>query len=515
MEDAWGMNQTRSAWCVTLCLSLLAGGGREALARTSKPRPTAARTGPGAKPWTALRWAHEQPGQYDSDVYRWLDASGQPRTAVLTRNEAKDPGGSYGGMLRQFRYQAGFQERVATGTGASGLWNGWGYVVSHYGNTVAYSANLPGTWRQVFTGRHHAVHEFSWTLSLNGTPVRATVHWLFVTGRDHPVYAVTFDTRAAGPGGLGTQADSRTPYGDIAWDGDGTQAWVDGVRWGDRFRFFSRDEPLTAQSRWDYSQPNDVPFAMLYSRSADAEMGSVQTLFWEQHTTGGTWFHDNWGRTSETRVNAGSFGGWRMPANWNWPYQLCQYELGDSAPTRSKRLAWGLMYGAVGSPSYWGYGYGAQFSGHPFQSYSVYMVLGTRSAGAVEAQVAQVRHQLSARLSASRGAVVNEGPGGVGRTDTVNYVMPGYDGTHGSHELKAEPGGHFTATLEAGGGDLQHPLFRVHATGGVPARLFLDGQPLEADVDYFASHDERADVLWLTVHRTWSGTHTLSTLSGG
>src|SRR5690242_16647725 len=81
--------------------------------------------------WASLGWAHELPGNYDSDVYRWLDSGKQQRTAVLTRNNARDPGGSHGGMLWQFRFYTGTRERVATGTGTSGKWNGWGYVVSH------------------------------------------------------------------------------------------------------------------------------------------------------------------------------------------------------------------------------------------------------------------------------------------------------------------------------------------------------------------------------------------------
>ncbi|QRN99923.1 hypothetical protein JRI60_13260 [Archangium violaceum] len=464
--------------------------------------------------WASLGWAHELPGNYDSDVYRWLDSGRQQRTAVLTRNDSRDPGGSYGGMLRQFRFRVGTQERVSTGTGASGLWNGWGYVVSHYGNTVAYSANIPGNHRRVFVGRHHAVHEFSWSIPISGIPVKVTVHWFFSTGRDHPVYAVTFDTSAAGPGGLPTNADSRTPYGDIAWDGDGTNAWVDGVKWGDKYRFFSRDEPLTDQSRWDYRQLNAVPYTLTYSRSADAEMGMVQTLDWLQHNTGGTWFHDNWGHASEDRVNASQFGSWLMPPNWNWPYQMCQYEMGNTQPTRSKRLAWGLMYGAVGSLLYGAYGNGGQLSGHPHQSYSVFMVMGRQSAETVLAQATQVERMLRAQLVAIRGSLVSEGPPGVARADTARYPVAGYNSTYAAYELQPDVTGQFTVTLNAAGGDIQNPVFLVHKEGGVPGRVYLDGVPLIADLDYFASSDASTGVVWLTLNRVWSGSHTLSTGPG-
>jgi hypothetical protein len=464
--------------------------------------------------WASLTWSQEQPGSYDSDVYRWLDSRQQQRTAVLTRNNVKDPGGSYGGMLRQYRFSVGTQDRVATGTGANARWNGWGYVVSHFDNTSTSSADVPGQYRRVFVGRHHALHEFSWDMVIKNIPVKTTVHWFFATGRDHPVYAITFDSSAAGSTGMPVDVDSRSPYGDIAWDGDGTGALVDGVKWGDKYRFFSRDEPLTAQSRWDYTQPNVVPYALAYSRSADAEMGSVQTVGWSHHNTGGSWFHDNWGRTSETRYDSGGFGTWRMPANWNWTYQLCQYSMDDTQPTRSKRLAWGLMYGAVGKPSYPGYGYERDYSGHSFQSYSVSMVMGRQSTGEVLAHVSQVERTLQGQLSVIRGQVVTQGPGGVARTDSVTYPVAGYNGTYGAYELRADSTGNFTLTLNAAAGDIRNPVFLIRNVGGVPGQLNLDGLALVADQDYFASYDANTRTVWLTLNRLWNGSHTLASASG-
>ncbi len=461
--------------------------------------------------WEPLAWRAEQPEGYDSDVYRWRDANHQPRTAVLTRNERLDPGGTYGGMLRQYRFFAGPQERVATGTGASAKWNGWGYVVNHYDKMQVRSADHPGQYRRVFAGPHHALHEYTWELPIRDQRVKATVQWLFATGRDHPLYAITFDTSAAGPDGLSASVDSRAPYGDIAWDGDGTQAEVDGVKWGDKYRFFTRDEPLTAQSRWDYTQPNVVPHALAYSRKANAEMGVVQTLNQVQHAAGGTWFQDNWGHTSDNRVvSTNPPGPWLMPDNWNWPYQLCQYELDDTQPTRSKRVAWGLMFGSVGKASYWGYGYERKYSGHPYQSYSVFMVVGQQSTEDVMAQVAQVERTLRAELGVARGQLVKQGPGGVGRSDTVTYPVAGYNDTYGAYELSADAEGLFELMLIPGGGALRNPLFLVRDMPGVPERLVLDGQELAEDVDYFASYDASTRTVWLTLNGLWSGGHILT-----
>ncbi|WLT30994.1 glycosyl hydrolase family 18 protein [Geothrix sp. PMB-07] len=466
--------------------------------------------------WAFLSVANEKPGSYNSDVYRWLDSTKQQRTAVLTRNDAADPGGSHGGMLRQYRYFANGAERVVTGTGASGSWNGWGYLVNHFGDGGsvwgATSADNTGQYRQVFTGPHHAIHEFTWTYNMQGAPVKATVHWFMATGQDHPIYAITYDTSAAGASGFDSNhlIDSRSPYGDMQFGGDGSNPNVDGVAWGDNYKFFTRDEPYTAQSKWDYTQTNTVPYVLEYIKNPDAEMGSVQTLSWLQHSTGGTWLSDNWGHTSENRVvTKGNFGTWLMPANWNWPYQLNQYELGDSGPTASKRVAWGLMYGAVGQASFDNYGYQTKSSGFPYQSYSVYMVLGRHSDAAVASHVTQMERKLGATLTASKGTVAAQGPGGAGRTDSVTYAKAGYNATYGAFELIADATGAFQATLNAGAGDLKNPLFIVRDVAGVPSQITLGGTTLVADQDYFASYDAAQHRLWLTLNRTWSGSQVL------
>ncbi|OJH39084.1 hypothetical protein BON30_16135 [Cystobacter ferrugineus] len=486
-------------------------------------------TEPPPPAWASMSWGNELPDGYNSDVYRWLDSKGEQRTAVLTRNDARDPGGTHGGMLRRFRYGSGAKARVATGTGASSgavKYNGWGYVVSHYGSgnsLVARSADVTGQYRQVLMGRHHAIHEFSWDLLFkDGTtqdpkwvPVKTTVQWFFATGRDHPVYAITFDSSAALPQGLSTQPDSRTPYGDIAWDGDGTLATVDGVKWGDKYQFYTRDEPLTPASRWDYKTRNEVPYASAYSRTADAEMGIVQTLSWVQHNTGGSWLNNNWGKDSETQIDSDTADKWVMPANWNWPYQLCQFEMNLDQTTTSKRVAWGLMSGSVGRASYWGYGYEQQWSSLPYHSYSVFMVLGRPSEGTVQAQLTEVERALKAQPFASRGQVVAYGPGGVARSDSGKYAVPGYNGTYGVHEFKADTEGGFSVSLNAAGGALHNPIFLIRDMNAPLSRLTLDGVVLRADVDYFASYDDATKQVWITLNREWSGGHTLSNLPSG
>ena len=467
----------------------------------------------------ALTVANETPNNYNCDVYRWYDSAGQQRTAALSRNNAADPGGSRGGVLYQYRFfpGGGTTERIITGTGAHGAYNGFGYVVNHHNNDAFVSNLTTGTYNKVFTGRHHAIHQFKLTYPINGINVTATIHWYFATGQDNPVYAITFDTSAAGAGGFPAETmDSRAPYGDMQFGGDGSNPNVSGVAWGDKYKFFSRDEPVTPQSRWDYTQPNTVPYTQMWITSPDAEMGAVQTLNWLQHNTGGSWFQSNWGQTSETRVvgDGSTFGAWMMPTNWQWPYQLNQYEMMDNtSPTGSKRCAWGLMFGAVGSTSYNGYGYENTYSGHPYQSYSVATVIGQHSTSAVQAQVARTERILAATLTATTGTLVTAGPGGIGRIDTVAYPKSGYNAIYGAYELTASAAGAFSTTLNTTGA-VKNPTFIIRGMGGVPVTISLDGTALVADQGYFASYDAATQSVWLTIATNWTGSHVLASGAG-
>jgi hypothetical protein len=500
---------------------------RSPFARAASPllRPLAALLaaalagGAAAQTTPALTVANETPASYNCDVYRWYDSAGKQRTAALSRNDAADPGGSRGGVLYQYRFTpAGSStERVVTGTGAHGAYNGFGYVVNHISNADAFVSNLTaGTYTKVFTGRHHAIHQFKLTYPVNSINVTATIHWYFATGQDDPIYAITFDTSAAGSGGItGFTVDSRAPYGDMQFGGDGTNPDVSGIGWGDKYKFVTTSAPLTPQSTWDYSQTNTVPYTLMWIASPDAEMGAVQTLSWLQHNTGGSWFTSNWGRTSANRdVGDGTtFGAWMMPANWQWPYQLNQYELMDNtSPTSSKRCAWGMMYGAVGSTSYDGYGYENTYSGHPYQSYSVATVIGLHSTSAVQAQVTRTERVLAATLTANTGTLITAGPGGVGRTDSVTYAKAGYNATYGAYELTAANGA-FSATLNSTGA-IKNPTFIIRGMGGVPSQISLDGTVLVADQGYFASYDSATQSVWLTVNSNWTGSHVLASGAG-
>jgi len=418
-------------------------------------------------------------GGYNSDRFTWSDADCQPRSAALVRNDAADPGGSRGGFLRELTWRrAPGDDVTARGTGASG-WNGWGYVVNHYASTADLSRSRTGTFRTVLAGAHHAIHEFKVRMQPGG-PVDATVHWFFATGRSHPVYFITFDATPAGANTV--TADSRAPYGDLAFEG--TAGPIGGVGWGDKYRFTSTGSgPLGIASTWDYVTANTVPYVRMWSQSSDAEMGAVQTEAWETKPAGGDYgggmlAQHCWGKTSTNRGAMCVSGmGWTMPTDWLWPFQLNQYEL--PATNASHRVAWGTTYGAVGRTSYTAFG--KTLSGYPRLSYSVFMTVGKKSAQATLEQVTAVERMLGAQVSAA------------------------WDPSYAVWTSAMTAGG-ATVTIDPAGGALKAPVFRFTGyTGGAPV-VKLDGAPLDA---VFTTVDAATQTLWVTLNGTVTSPATL------
>lgn len=435
---------------------------------------------------------------YQVDRYTWSDATCAERKASLVRNSGADPGGSNGGYLRQLVWSAGGTTRTATGSGANG-WMGWGYVVNHYGSTADLSKSRPGTSRTVFAGQHHAIHEFKLRMNPGG-PVDVTIHWFFASGRSAPVYAITFDATPAGPNAV--DADTRAPYGDL--DFEGSHGPIGGIGWGDKYRFVTQGAgPLSESSAWNYAQPNLVPYVQMWSQSVDAEMGAVQTESFERHVAGGDYgdraLESCWGKTDSSAGPGCTSDLGTLPTSWLWPFQLNQYELPYGST--SHRLAWGSSYGAVGQQSV--SAFGESFAGYPRVSYAVFMVVGPKTPSSTLAQVTEVEHLGGAQLTASVGAVITQGPAGVGRTDTVTYAPPGYSPLYATWELEAASGA-VTAVLDPMSGALSSPTFHITGFTKDRATVSLGGRVLTA-TQAFVSIDGAKDELWVTLNGRVTG----------
>lgn len=434
---------------------------------------------------------------FASDEYLWYDSACTARRADLVRNTTRDPSGHWGGFMHRATYfpvgAPASAERTCVGD--TQQHPGFGLVVNHLPNNVMDSGRARGTAATaVFVGKHHAIHEFTAAYPLAGAPLRTTIQWFFATGRDHPVFAITYDLTQAAANAV--NADTRAPYGDIAWDG-GADAAVDGVAWGDRYRFTTTEAPLSLQSGWDYTQPNTVPYVQAWARGVDAEMGLVQTQTQAQHDAGGSDFYAQWGHSSPQGP---------MPGPTSWPYQINQYEL--PGYPQSKRLAWGTNYGAVGQTAYRAFSDDRTLQGYPYQSYATHVVMGLHSTASVQAVVQEVEAAQATQLTAVRGATVDtQGPAGAGRTGTQAYEPAGYNPVRGTWSVTA--GGGETVQLQFAVGDapLPHPVLEINGwTGGDPSQVSLDGTDLVLDIDCFASVDSARQVLFLTLGKALSGT---------
>lgn len=465
------------------------------------------------------------------DRFSWRDAAGLPRVAVLAHNNAgTGSGGSRGGELREFRYEAAGATRTVRAT--SDGFGGFGYVVAHPssegtctggGDPSSLGHFTPGSFQRVFEGRHHAIFRFTQSYprycttaapaQQYNTPV--TIDWVFATGRSDPLWSITWDLSGVPVNRL--EDDSRAPYGQLRIDGatsDAARATIAGVAWGDYYRFTSTSDPVTFASAWTWNQANSVPFVKLWTGSVDATMGIVQTQTIRQQDAGGYWGQDLWTKTSASAT--GCPGNYLMPCDYNWPFQSINYELYGGA-TKNARLAWGTNFGFLGQGQYrirgnaWYGGGGNALPGDPMapgwpkKSYSTWIVLGTHSSDAVGTRVAEVTVAQSLALSATIGSVATQGVTGVADATPYTYAPAGWDRVYGALTFNAASN-RLDANLGIGAGTLRHPLVIVRNwSGGLPAQLRLAGLTLTRDIDYFPSPRPASSELWITLNRDLSG----------
>lgn len=472
-----------------------------------------------------------------SDRFTWQDSNDQPRVAVLAHNDGQNFNGARGGALREFRYQLpnGSTRIASVTTYGNGSYAGFGYVVSHQsrsacaGDDSPLGGKQPGNgYERVFEGRHHAIFRFRQDYPRNcGTTgglarkMPVTVDWMFSTGRDHPLWAITYDVDLAYAtvGGAIAPAntfydDSRAPYGELNIDGDGWTS-LDGTAWGDRWKFTTTTSPITLDSSWTWNAANTVPYVKEWlagpltgTNTKDATMGIVQTRTLDQQDAGGgrdpgvgSDIRPFWNTTSAA---GNACGGDVMPCPNDWPYQANanSVEFGNN----NARLTWKTQYGFLGQTSYTTNNGGPMTTaaGYPKASYSTYIVLGTHTTSPVETQVAQVETMQTVLLSAGVGSVVTSGPAGITRADSVTYDPPGYNHVYGALAFNAA-GNALDANIEVGNGTLKKPLIIVgNYTDGEPV-VMLGGVLLTADADYFASLRADASELWITLNADLTG----------
>ena len=474
----------------------------------------------------------------------WRDARNNPRTLTL--------------YAHLYRYDFSFAgaaadpnqltQRVANDD-AFGH-EGFGYVVSHNtqnGNSPLGKANAPSRVQTtLFAGAHHAIHRVELPYDRdkeaggNGIRIPVVIEWLVATGRDHPVWAVTYRMgEVQNPGGVDLDVyrmDVRGPYGSLNFDGAANRSSGDvigGVSWGDHaLRFRSVGVALSLDAPWTYDTPNSVNFTQAWTANVNAEMGIVQTrsgdrtlgypdrvVGRERGRTSAAVFADKGDCTGfdDTRV-------YTMPCVNGWPYQLMNFDWspGTAKPlgeaTGTKLMAWGAPYGWLGASAYSLFDFSADVDGRGDRAYSTFIVLGPKCrldgaalcvlAGDVDTTLAAVEALSAAAITdVSVGTLTAQVPRGPGATAPKSLVN-GYDDTYATFHLDAAANQVDFRFVPAAGRPVSRPVFVI---GGFTARqlpaVSVDGVPLSVndgriDAGAFVSIDTARNELWVTLNRS-------------
>lgn len=467
-------------------------------------------------------------------TFTWHDATNNIRSAVLV-----DQSNSGCGYLAQFTYKVSGVNRVCQGTGANGPETyGDGFVQNHTANGGDSEATgTAGTTTMLLQGSHHAIVQYNiptYTIfdpTNGGGNVPTTIQWFFATGRDYPIYSISQDARLLA-GNIG--ADSRSPYGDMHYDGSNPAngAWggdlIGGISMGDTKKWVSvvngttnESIQITSNSGWNYSEPNTIPYAMEWTKNVNAEQGHVQTQPISIKDAGR---NDNYG-------NLASFPSQQlngpMISDEQWMYQIAAYGILDTNGGVSKRLTWGTNFGAIGGFNEWWMDVSSykDFRRHSndmrttgnqgmFLAYSVFDVFGTHTGGykggSVGKVVTQMENMQLATLTASVGTVVTSGPAGIKGTGvafttvpTTTYVPAGYNHIYATWEVNATNNvSTFTLTPTAGK-PIEKPVFVLNNYNlSTINQIKIDGVVGTQNVDYFATVDTAAHKLWITVNKT-------------
>src|SRR4051812_20876768 len=182
----------------------------------------------------------------DDEVDRitWKDSRNADRTMIL------------GAYLHQYDFSFDDNQQVVTRSANDDVafgHAGFGYVVSHSKNlnSPLGKRNAPSKVKTtVFSGGHHAIHRIELVYDRDkgsggfGIQIPVVIEWFVATGRDHPVWAVTWKMgEVINPHNIKFDdsdnycMDTRGPYGSLNFDGatntkDNEADTIGGVAWG-------------------------------------------------------------------------------------------------------------------------------------------------------------------------------------------------------------------------------------------------------------------------------------------
>ena len=454
-----------------------------------------------------------QPDMVDgtpTQAITWTDASGQPRTVhVLTDNH----------RIVRYAYSVGGEAVTDDEVPDYGIGN----LVHHgaCGATVSWEGEQEYAAQVVLEGPHHYIWRSTFRLPMCDHPEvswRVTNDYLFVTGEDHFIQTVAYDSSDL-PADQPMNDDMRGPYNQTTWPGAGD---ITGFGFGSEYRFVTTGPIPDGDANvgggvavpWEWTEPNSIPYVWEWADPAqggavDREYGVVQNLRYNQQDFGGGFY----GCGADCFASTPPLTGTALPASWAMPSQMSAYD----SNYRSGRITWGATYGTFEN-------YHANDTGtipdmgdrfRPINAWSWTHVVGAYSEGGVMARVADTLNVQNTSFTSLDGIVTSgpRGPGDfvgplVGTMPTVEYSPAGYDYVYRTWNLQAELG---TMGTNAGTvmivppGGIVRPVVVVHGFPSLPEVVEIDGEMLEPEAGYYASYDAVTSRLWLTIDRTLEG----------
>jgi hypothetical protein len=481
------------------------------------------------------------PPAASTSLITWKDSRGANRTMTL---------GAY-----LYQYDFSFNDNVqnvsrSANDDAYGH-EGFGYVVSHNtqnGNSPLGKANAPtAVVDTVFSGGHHAIHRVETRYDRDkeggglGIKIPLVIEWFVATGRDHPIWSVTWKVgEAVNPAATNFDVhrmDVRGPYGSLNFDGAPTRNQGDaigGVAWGDfGLKFTTTDAQLTLNSPWTYNTPNSVNFTQTWTATTNAEMGIVETrtadkeMGYPDRVYGRERGSTSAGAYLDKRDCSG-FGDGRnyvVPCIAGWPYQLMNFDWDPGAgkpaneATGTKLIAWGSPYGWLGASNATLFDYSSTVDARGDRSFATFIVLGPRcrfaaglcnQPGDVARTIQGVEAFAAATIgNVTTGTVVSEVAKGPGAS-AMKPIANGYNDTYAAWYLRASGNQVAFTFTPAGGRTVDRPVFVIqNYTGSQLPGVRIGGAPLRvndgtADSEAFVSVDMVRDELWVTLNRTVS-----------
>jgi hypothetical protein len=426
---------------------------------------------------------------------------------------------------------------------------GFGYLVSHNtqtDNSPLGKASAPTSVQTaVFAGGHHAIHHIELFYDRDteggglGIKIPAVIEWLVATGRDHPIWSVTWKAGQAvnpGPTDFDTyRMDVRGPYGSLNFDGAATRGDGDaigGVAWGDYgLMFTTTSAPLTLNSTWTYNTPNSVNFSEAWTETTNAEMGIVETRTGDKEMG----YPDRvYGRErGETSASAypnkqdcSGFSDARtyvVPCVSGWPYQLMNYDWDPSVAkpageaTGTKLVAWGSPYGWLGASNSDLFDFSGTVDARGDRALATFIVLGPHcrlsggmcnQPGDVALAIETVEAFAAATIgNVTAGAVATQVPKGPGASE-MKTLTNGYNDTYAAWYLSADANQVAFTFTPAGGHAVKTPIFVVqNYTGTQLPKINVGGVAVTVNTGAatsgaFVSLNAGTNELWVTLNQT-------------